>query len=79
MKVIHFNPKQGWPVSENLWYRCQLCNDVIPSKPSDCKSCRCGNISIDIDYARISVKQENNVELLESAAEKGRHTILDTF
>ena len=66
MKTIRFDPKQGFPVAPNLFYRCKLCDETIPSQPPDSMGCKCRNITIDIDYARISVKQEGEIELLEA-------------
>jgi hypothetical protein len=66
MKRVHFDLAKGYPVGTNLWYRCKSCGIVIPSQPPECLGCSCGNIFIDVDYARVSVKNENDVELLES-------------
>lgn len=64
MKKLPFNPEDGFPVGEDLRYRCSICGTVLPSLPETSKGCRCGNIFIDRDYARISVKRENKIELL---------------
>lgn len=65
MKLLRFNPKEGYPVSSDLFYRCKFCSEVIPSQPSDSTGCKCGNIFIDIDYARVSVKNDNDIELMK--------------
>jgi len=65
MKLLHFDPKKGYPVGSNLFYRCKSCGDVIPSQPTVSLGCKCRNIFIDIDYARISVKRDRDIELLE--------------
>lgn len=65
IKTIRFNPKQGFPVAQNLFYRCKLCGETIPSQPPDSMGCQCRNITIDIDDAHISGKQETAIELLE--------------
>lgn len=65
MKFIRFDPKKGYPVGPTLFYRCKLCGEVIPSKPDGSIGCSCGNVFIDVDYARVSVKREKDIELLE--------------
>ena len=50
-----FDPKQGYPAGEGLFYECTLCGDVIPSLPPDNTRCRCRNVAIDVDYGRMSV------------------------
>jgi len=65
MKVIQFDPKKGYPTGPNLFYHCKSCGDVVPSTPNDSVGCKCKNIFIDVDYARISVKQASNIELFE--------------
>lgn len=69
MKSIKFDPKKGYPIGENLFYYCKTCDEVIPSQPADSMGCKCRNIFIDIDYARISVKRDSDIELFESEAE----------
>lgn len=65
MKVINFDPRLGFPVGEDFYYRCKSCGEIIPSQPADSLGCKCNNIFIDVDYARVSVKRERDVELLE--------------
>lgn len=66
MKKVKFNPKLGYPVGPKLSYRCKSCGDVIPSQPEDGVGCRCGNIFVDVDYARVSIKRDEDIELIES-------------
>jgi hypothetical protein len=68
MKTIRFDPKKGYPVGPNLSYRCRTCGVVLPSQPPDGMGCKCGNIFIDVDYARVSVKRDSDIDLLESDA-----------
>lgn len=63
MKREKFTPKKGYPVAKDLYYRCTTCGDLIPSQPEDSIGCQCGNLFIDIDYARISVKRDKDIEL----------------
>lgn len=66
MKIICFDPKKGYPIGKNLSYRCKTCGIVVPSQPADSMGCKCRNIFIDVDYARVSVKRDSDIELLES-------------
>jgi hypothetical protein len=66
MKVVKFNPKEGYPVGRKLFYMCKTCGVTIPSQPSHSAGCKCRNVFIDIDYARVAVKRDEDVELLEA-------------
>jgi hypothetical protein len=66
-----FDPKKGFPVGPQLHYRCTTCDVVLPSQPANGVSCRCGNIFIDVGYARIAVDRVQDMELLESSAAEG--------
>ena len=65
MKKIRYDFKNGYLTGVDLFYRCKLCDAVLSSQPDDSLGCVCGNIFIDIDYARISVKCNNDIELLK--------------
>lgn len=65
-KRLPLDTNNGYPVGHNLVYRCKLCGDIIPSTPPDSMGCKCGNIFIDVDYARFSVKREKEIELLQT-------------
>ena len=65
MKVVYFNVQDGYPVGENLFYHCKTCGKIIPSQPPHGMGCECGNIFIDVDYARVAVKRHRDIELLE--------------
>jgi len=62
--LTRFNPGQGYPVGSKLYYRCKTCGETIPSQSPDSHGCKCGNIFIDVDYARVSVKRDGDIELL---------------
>jgi rRNA maturation endonuclease Nob1 len=55
---------QDVPKDKNLYYRCSACKSIIPSLPKDNVGCQCGNIFIDIDYWRLSVKDFSLFEVL---------------
>ncbi len=52
---ISFNPAQGYPAGDDLYYECLKCGELIPSFPQDNISCKCANISIDKDYGRMTI------------------------
>ena len=62
--VIPFDPEQGYPAGDALFYECLNCGTVIPSQPTDSTACRCGNISLDVDYGRLSIKEHKVARLL---------------
>lgn len=68
MRRVPFDPKSGYPVGPRFSYRCMSCSETVPSQPTESMGCKCGNVFIDVDYGRISVKRDDDVELLESAA-----------
>ncbi len=60
---ISFDPTRGFPAGSNLYYECRRCGESLPSLPKDSISCSCRNIAIDVDYGRISVRDNNLVRL----------------
>ena len=44
------------PKGKDVYYKCTLCGDIIPSQPKDNVGCKCGNIFIDIDYFRLAIR-----------------------
>lgn len=44
------------PKGRDIYYRCKLCGDIIPSQPKDNVGCKCGNVFIDVDAFRLAVK-----------------------
>ena len=68
MKKVNFDPKKGYPVGPNLSYRCKSCGEIIESQPAQSMGCKCQNIFIDMDYARVSVKRDKDIELLDTSS-----------
>jgi hypothetical protein len=48
----------------DLFYQCDICNDIIPSVPDDNTNCQCANISIDRDMNRMFVKEFSKFTIL---------------
>ena len=51
----------GYPVGENIKYRCNICEDEFFSLQKNAVACKCRNLIIDADSGRISVKNINQV------------------
>lgn len=59
------------PRGRELYYRCGICGEVIPSQPDDNVGCKCGNIFIDIDYHRLVVKDFSCFEVVKRKDSRG--------
>jgi hypothetical protein len=57
------DPATGYPAGSDLFYECQRCGDVLPSRPEDNAACTCRNIMIDVDYGRIKIQDHAKVKL----------------
>jgi len=69
-RIYHtYNPDDGYPAGENLYYECGKCDDVLPSLPEDSVFCSCGNIAIDVDYGRVSIKNHDAVKIFSKTSE----------
>jgi len=62
--AVRFDPQQGYPAGDALFYECLNCGTIIPSLPPDSTACRCGNVSLDVDYGRLSIKEHAVARLL---------------
>lgn len=49
---------------KDIYYKCNLCQTIIPSTPKDDAGCSCGNIGIDRDLIRLFVKDYSNFIIL---------------
>jgi hypothetical protein len=50
---------------DDLFYRCEICQDVIPSTPKENVRCQCRNIAIDVEYIRLFVKDFSKFTLTQ--------------
>ena len=57
--------KDRIPRGHKLFYKCGVCDELLPSIPDDNMQCTCGNIQVDVDYFRISVNQMQKFKILE--------------
>lgn len=50
------------PRDTDIFYRCRICDTLVPSIPKEVVWCKCRNILIDIDYFRLAVKDKTQFE-----------------
>ena len=57
---LTFDPKQGNPAGRDIAYECLVCGGTVASMPRDDEpwQCTCGNIRVDADAGRVSVKND---------------------
>ena len=53
------------PKGKYIYYKCFLCGDLISSRPTDNIGCSCGNIFIDVDYFRLSIKDYSKFQAVK--------------
>lgn len=58
------------PRDRDIFYRCRLCEGMIPSIPKDNVGCKCGNVFIDIDYFRLDVEDMTQFEAVRKLPRK---------
>jgi hypothetical protein len=56
------------PKGRDIYYRCKLCGDAIPSQPKLNIGCKCGNVFIDVDYFRLSIEDYSKFEAVKKAS-----------
>jgi len=63
---VAYDASRGYPANKNLYYECPLCHSWIPSLPDDYAEarCTCGHIEIDIDWGRLSVRDQTRQPIL---------------
>lgn len=62
-----YDPQQGHPSGKELFYQCLLRQDVLASQPGDNCGCSCGNLSFDVDYHRLAIREGTSSIRLLSA------------
>ncbi len=65
-QYIEFDPRKGYPAGPDLFYECGLCGDVIPSIPENAAACRCGNVRVDTDGGRASIKNDEKLRIFRA-------------
>ena len=64
-KYINFKSSLGYPAGDNTFYVCTNCGDIFPSLPKENTICSCGNLCIDVDYGRVTVKKQNKLKIFD--------------
>ena len=49
---------------KDIFYKCMICDGVIPSQPDDNIGCKCGNVFIDIDYFRLAIRDYSKFQVI---------------
>jgi hypothetical protein len=62
-EYLPFDPTQGYPAGDGLFYECLLCGTIVSSLPTDSVGCVCGKIFIDVDYGRCAIREPASVKL----------------
>jgi hypothetical protein len=62
---IGFRDPKGSKKGRDIFYKCNICESIIPSTPKDSVGCSCGNIQIDADLIRLFVKDYSNFIILK--------------
>jgi hypothetical protein len=70
-KRMTFDLRAGFPAGDGLFYACDLCGDVIPSRPAESDGCSCGNLSIDVEWGRLGAsKGDHSVSLFQVTGDR---------
>ena len=56
-------PQTGWPAGSDIFYKCEICGDIIPSLPDGSVLCSCRNMWLDVDYGRFGGKDEEKIAI----------------
>lgn len=65
-KYIKYDPNKSYPTGEDIFYECLKCHTASVSVPDESWSCKCGNVMLDIDYGRLSVKDQSLFTIYKS-------------
>ena len=65
-KYLPYIAGKGYPMGKDIFYECTRCGDTIPSTPGEIIRCKCGNIYIDWDAARLEVQDHNHFKMFQT-------------
>ncbi len=60
---IPYDPSQGYPTGDDLFFECLFCGTIVPTLPGDNTGCPCGNLRIDADYGHAMVRNRGYLRL----------------
>jgi len=64
-RYVVFDPDQGFPKGENLFYECMSCHIEIPSIPKENLCCKCFNVFYDVDEGKFTVQDTSQIALFQ--------------
>lgn len=65
--IIFFpDQPQGYPSGKNVYYECEVCGDVVESKPQNFAECTCQNITVDSSGGRLTVTDPNKFKIFRN-------------
>ncbi len=65
LEYVEFDFRKGYPSSDNLYYECQKCFDLVSSVTEVNIECSCGNFFIDVSSARFIVEEDSKIKLVQ--------------
>ena len=73
----HFDDKVSNPRGVGIYYRCDICGDMLYSYSPHAVACSCRNLVLDVDAGRISAKAPNKVSIMELVGGKELKPLYD--
>ncbi|MCP4599007.1 MAG: hypothetical protein GY847_00430 [Proteobacteria bacterium] len=67
---VDYDISKGYPVDKSLYYECQVCMERILSFPEENTGCKCQNIFVDVDSARVIVENETAFKIVTPISTK---------
>ena len=64
---VDFDPGQGYPKGEDLFYECTSCGIEMPSSPHENLCCKCFNIFYDLDEDQFTVNDTTKIALFRKS------------
>jgi hypothetical protein len=61
---VSYDPSKGYPAGEDIYYKCLKCDFLLASQPGECAGCSCGNLFIDWDWGRFSVRNHDDLRIV---------------
>ena len=62
-EYIDFNPTEGYPQGDDLFYECLSCQVEIPSSSTENLCCKCFNVFYDEDEDKFNVQDTSKIAL----------------
>lgn len=59
-RELFVDAREGYPAAPSIEYECARCGRTVPSMPDEPAVCGCGDIAVDTDCGRVSVKDHGS-------------------